>query len=351
MLYYFYNRGLDAILSTTGWLSLKTPHTQHYQLLAFSDAKQAQNAIKSNLKQFNKTSSRHTTILKQTNIKNRHPLSSTPQSECSVIITHFSELVQELQKLKNIKIVTSEDVLPVTLPKLSATENTQNQKIPSIETFLAPQIINEVPLAQFTTEPPLAQVTNELPLVQVTNEPPLTHITEEQQSVQTEEESQPTPIFYQQKQTTNQILRIQSQLSPHGNPFLEKSIDLCEKMEQVYEEAEKVSLTYHSLLLDIDAQIQDELHYIEFNSLTPEELLTFSLHLQELRIKRRMVKDSLYIAELLQRPPYQKLPNHFSEIASKLEHLKHRSYVLKSPNNYTHDGARDHLPDDIYYNT
>lgn len=118
------------------------------------------------------------------------------------------------------------------------------------------------------------------------------------------------------------------------NSFVEKLHFSATSMKELYSESREILADYEAILIDIESQLEDELHFIEFNVLNAEESVKFSWKLHELRKKRRYLKDAIYAANLFNQTFLSM--NCFEHLSSKLEGLSHRNYHLRSPEHFEH---------------
>ena len=89
-------------------------------------------------------------------------------------------------------------------------------------------------------------------------------------------------------------------------------------------------------LSTVDKEIQDELHFLEFNRLGAAEGYLVYQRLRELRTKRRNVKDSAIIATYLTELLCGITQNKLSDFHSRLEKLRSRKYKLREPEYFIH---------------
>lgn len=107
-------------------------------------------------------------------------------------------------------------------------------------------------------------------------------------------------------------------------------------LTKVYQNIEEIFLHYGEELHRIDSQIEDELHYIEFSDANASHCSKAYKRLQELRVKRRCIKDSIQLAELMAQNLGSDLPQRMKQISEKINQWDERSYMVRVPEEFNH---------------
>lgn len=107
-------------------------------------------------------------------------------------------------------------------------------------------------------------------------------------------------------------------------------------LDKIFHHIKDISNHYGDALRNIDAQITDELHYVEFADADIQHCVKSYKRLQELRVKRRCVKDSMLMANLLVRSMGMELPRKLSNVSEKINHLDQRTYMVRVPEEFQH---------------
>lgn len=114
---------------------------------------------------------------------------------------------------------------------------------------------------------------------------------------------------------------------------------LLDIMEEAVEFREQAEAFTNSRLSTVDREIQDEMHFLEFNQVNAMEGFKIYQRLRELRLKRREVKDSAiigsYLEDLLAGIGREKL----SEMRKRLSGLRSRKYALREPGTFVHESS------------
>ncbi|MFI3254069.1 MAG: hypothetical protein R3Y63_06985 [Eubacteriales bacterium] len=288
-MYYFFNRGIDSVLTTSGWIEYKQISKGDYKLFAVEKKNKPTDVYQEFLKKYGKTSAKQTVLLVEKNLCNKRPKKlKISDTEANVIRNGYLSLVAFLSSHKKTCTQSSAVLFPVT--EKSLPKNTNNQS------------------NQPTAEPlPLVLLSD----IQVMEAPPLS------------------------KEESN-ILRIQREVPMENADFIMATLDTMENLKNIIIQGQEIQKNNEALLKNIEGQIQDELHFLEFNELDQEQTLKFTEKLQNLRVQRRNLKDDLFVANLLLNQNYNHFFKDFPQIQSKIDHLTQRSYVVKAPENYEH---------------
>lgn len=118
---------------------------------------------------------------------------------------------------------------------------------------------------------------------------------------------------------------------------LAQDIDAAAQLlDKIFHHIEDISKHYGDALRDIEAQISDELHFVEFADVDACRCVKSYKRLQDLRVKRRCLKDSMLMANLLVRTMGKELPKKLSNVSEKINHLDERTYEVRVPNEFQH---------------
>lgn len=273
---YFYNEGLDAVLTTKGWIEFNELDGESYLLLAVSNDRDIEEIYANVLGKYTSTITRSTVIISEDTLLNER-LKPTVLMDKDITVLH--SCVKQL-----IQILIS-----------------RNAQIVDVSRIISNKIDDKI-----TT------------IVQV-----------------------PQQAFSQIKTSTTDtdsdgMLRIKNEFYNEKNDYVEEAVILLEKSVEIYHKSKEILSKYVDMLKDVEQQINDELHYIEFNQLDEADALKFANNLHKLRNKRRMLKDCLFTANLMLKQFDDDKIEQLNYIHSKLEHLNDRSYVIRSPENFNH---------------
>ena len=123
-------------------------------------------------------------------------------------------------------------------------------------------------------------------------------------------------------------------ISSDGAAMFEQLLDI---MDEAVAFREQVEAFTNSRLSTVDREIQDEMHFLEFNQVNAMEGFKIYQRLRELRLKRREVKDSAiigsYLEDLLAGIGREKL----AEMRKRLAGLRSRKYALREPGSFVHE--------------
>lgn len=129
---------------------------------------------------------------------------------------------------------------------------------------------------------------------------------------------------------------LKSSLSFDGYHLTQDIGDAAFLLGKIFKNIEDICLNYGGTLRDLDAQISDELHFIEFADMGDSSSAKSYKRLQDLRVKRRCVKDSMKIADLLVKTIGTDLPDKLSYVSDKITNWDERSYMVRVPEEFKH---------------
>lgn len=273
-MYYFYNRGLGAILTTQGWITWNKFSEKPYLLLALSPKENPPQVQKDLSAHFKKGHAKHLSILNQSKIANKQVTAVAIQPvESSFLTGQGPQLVAYIIKHFKTQQITSQTFFPLS-----------NMTLPPTNPEPSP--------------PP---------------EPP--------QNLELDEEK---------------YLTLKSSLSVETYQLPQQLLSAATSLSEILQQIQDISTYYPQLLKDIDAQIEDELHYLEFTTIPPEESAQLLARLQNLRIKRRYLKDSIYIANLLPSERLASFAKNLNGVSQKIKSLDKREYQVRAPEDFPH---------------
>lgn len=127
--------------------------------------------------------------------------------------------------------------------------------------------------------------------------------------------------------------RIKKELK-FNNDFIDDTIAMTKNVNDMYNLCKEISIYYPTILHEIDAQTQDQLHYVEFHKLNVFKAYKLSVKLHNLRIKRRIIKDKLNTANWLLANLDEDDVSKLNQVAFKLEKLGERRYFIRDPKSF-----------------
>lgn len=266
---YIYNEGLDAVLTTKGWIKFSSIGDDSYLLIAFTNDSDIENIKANVIGKYTSTITRSTIIISEDVLLNGR-IRPTTLMEKHITILH--SCVNQL-----IQILITKNAQKVNASRITSYNETQHEAKP-IEHHKIPAT----------------------------------------------------------GQDSDGVLRIKNVLCNDMNDFVEESLIFLKKSEEIYSKSIKILSNYDEMLSEVELQINDELHYIEFNKLDESSALEFANNLHKLRNERRKLKDGLFTANLMIKQFDEDKIEKLNLIQSKLEHLSDRSYVVRSPENFSH---------------
>lgn len=135
------------------------------------------------------------------------------------------------------------------------------------------------------------------------------------------------------KQNVEDLARVKKELR-FNNVYIDETLDMTKRLNQIYEQSKEISLYYPKILSEIDGQIQDELHYVEFNKLNIFKAHKLAKKLHKLRIKRRNIKDKINTANWLLGALDDERVGLINNVAFKLDELGDRRYYIRDPKSF-----------------
>lgn len=95
----------------------------------------------------------------------------------------------------------------------------------------------------------------------------------------------------------------------------------------------KVAL-FSSTILKCESQIQDEMHYLEFTNISTFEFFQIAKRIKDIRRERRMAKDLIEAALILEDIITFFKIEKTEDIIKKLEKKNNRSYTIRNPRSF-----------------
>lgn len=290
-MYVLFNHGFDAYLTTKGWkteFTLKNKNRKHKLIIITKDA-QIQK-----IKDYIKVNSKFLTR--------------------GVALIDVETLAKELPQ-KTIKFSNDEE----RLMKKNVQQIVQSMIICNAQKVNSCQIFNN-------QIPKIINITQEQP----TQAPPIK-----------EQPTQAPPIKNKKIKTQNMedLARIKKELR-FNKVFIDETIEMTKRVNQIYEMSKEISIYYPKILSEIDGQIQDELHYVEFNKLNMFKAHKVTRKLHKLRIKRRNLKDKIDTANWVLGALNDVCVGELNHVAFKLDELGERRYFIRDPKSFKRNSEK-----------
>lgn len=283
-MYYFYNRVLGSILTVNGWFSLDSMSLQIHQLVAVKDSL---GLTKTMCQTCGKVAMYQTIIVSDEKIRTGLP--SLVQATDSVI--------KATEKAAHILLTYLRQ--EGTLEQVKSTEFFPFVPVPR------PQAVTDI----------LEKPTQELDLN--------SGLSQEREMIK---------MFKQFDE--EEMLSLKSNFKVGDYEFAKEITTMTTMFQRVFSHAEEITLYYDTLLKEIEQQIEDELHFVEFSAVNVEvSVITFQ-KLQDLRLKRRCVKDSIVIANLLLKTNLSEGVSKLQKVAERISDMDDRSYLVKQPDEF-----------------
>ncbi|MFI3254616.1 MAG: hypothetical protein R3Y63_09810 [Eubacteriales bacterium] len=313
-MYYFYNQFLESILTAERWASAQDLQSRPYSFLTCPDLDKGKEVLRSLKSTFDKEQIRHIILLKEERAKKpaKWPTAlENPQGDESKIVEIHSGIVAYLLQTQGTFVQLRESSALFSLPN-------HNNASP-------PVVVEDVRIFDQVLKNVTVEV---LPLV--------TEVPEEREPLNFESvHSQ----FNAQKKSS-QVIRqedgilLKGSLRFHDYQLALDIVQISQLLSDVFENIEEIALHYGGLLRDVDAQIEDQLHFIEFFDLDANRCVTAYKRLQELRVKRRCIKDSMQLADLLVKQLGNDFPQRLHHISKKITHWDERTYAVRVPDEF-----------------
>lgn len=278
-MYILYNNGIDAYLTNKGWKTYTAllNKNKNYQLIIVKNANPKLQEIKNCLEKNSKTIAKGVILINVVDITDDFPKMTVDFSNQvrHVLKSGASALVSLLMQCECLKIKST-----IIFPR-----NQINGKV-------APELLEKQAKEEVTTKKAMKSGL-----------------------------------------TLEDLNRVKSQIK-YNNDFINDTITMTRSVNSVYKQATEISIYYKIILQEIDGQIQDELHFVEFNRLGVFRSKKFTKNLNKLRNKRRYIKDQLNTANMLLKSLSNDEVEKLNEVAIKLDKLNSRRYLIRSPKNF-----------------
>lgn len=138
------------------------------------------------------------------------------------------------------------------------------------------------------------------------------------------------------KQNIEDLARIKKELR-FNNEYINQTKVITKMVNNIYEQSKEISIYYPKILREIDGQIQDELHYVEFHKLNIFKAHKLSKKLHKLRIKRRNIKDKISTANWFLDAINDLTIEELNNLAFRIEKLNDRRYYIRDPKSFKHN--------------
>lgn len=316
-LYYYYNQFLESILTAERWASAHDLQHRPHSFLS-SPHLEGGKAVLSGLKaRFGKEEVKYIILLKEDRAKRPNkwpaPLQSVgSQDEREVMIAMHAGIVAHLLHNESAQVQLRESSTLFPLPQHSG--------------FAPPVVVEDVRIFDQVVKDVTVEVVptiSELP------------------GKKTVDYDQIHRCFLEKKKSSMEIdengeILLKSSFSFHDYQISAEMREIALRLEHVFQNVEDICLNYGEILRDLDAQIEDELHYIEFFDLDASRCVKAYKRLQELRVKRRCIKDSMQLADLFVKQLGTDLPQRLNHVSDRINHWDKRIYTVRVPEEFKH---------------
>lgn len=356
-MYYYYHQHLQSILAAERWVTAEELRERPYSLLGVATHKEASQLFARVKLALGKEIGSHITVMKEATVikPDTWPLKTYGSADLhgQVLANHpkllayffTSELgfYQLNDSSKLIPITKPELIIPYEVPPIRSIED--ETPIYEENVLHSMQVDTPIPslhMSAGTTETSTASTSSTAVLPSSSN----STVTETSQGQNNQNK---VVVDFQQlhrnfqgekkysaKKEDGKIILENPSLSFDGYQLAQDIDQAAQLLEKIFQHIEDISSHYGDALRDIDAQISDELHYVEFSDADTQHCVKSYKRLQELRVKRRCVKDSMLMANLLVRSMGMELPKKLSTVSEKINHLDQRTYVVRVPEEFQH---------------
>lgn len=313
-MYYFYNQSLRAILTAERWANAQDLQSRPHSFLTVSTlegGKEVLNSLKTN---FGKDTVKFVILLKEERAKKTtkwpSPLPHGGGDSADMVAKHGSIVAFLLQNPKKlVQLRESSTLFP-----LSNTSYTEPVVVEAVHIF--DTVLTDVPM-EFLSSSGEEPSKSDLDFGQVHSQ------------------------FTAKKKSTQMVgddgdITLKSSLNFQDYQLTQDVREISHMIAQVFDNVEDICMNYGEILRNLDAQIEDELHFIEFFDVDASRCVKAYKRLQELRVKRRCVKDSMQLADLFVKQLGTDLPQRLSHISEKIEHWDKRNYTVRVPDEFKH---------------
>lgn len=314
-LFYFYNQFLESILTAERWATAEELQNRPYSFLAAPTLEGGKEVL-SRLKQtFGKDAVKYILLLKEERAKkpSKWPASlvTSQGSKTTMIASHGAMVSHILQcERGNVQLRESSTLFPLSGDKGKTTP------IVVEEVYIFDQFSPEIQVEVLPTS-------EDLPPGEDLDYHSLHQGYAEKKNLTTVEEN-------------GKILFLKSSHDFDGYKMTQEMKEAFQVLEHLFQDVEDVFMNYAEILHNLEAQIEDELHFIEFADVDAGRCVKSYKRLQELRVKRRCMKDSMQLADLLVKNLGMDFPQRLQHISKKIQHWNQRTYTLRVPDEFQH---------------
>ena len=122
-----------------------------------------------------------------------------------------------------------------------------------------------------------------------------------------------------------------------GNDSVALSDDLLAVLERYMELKIVLAPSLSPALSSVEKEITDELHFVEFANANAADGYKSFRRLQELRLKRRAIKDTDLVAHILGKLLSSVTPDSLSAAKRDIDGMKNRKYRVRAPETFQHE--------------
>ncbi len=314
-MFYFYNQFLETILTAERWATAEDLQSRPHSFLSsptLAEGKEVLSRLKS---AFGRENAKYIMLLKEERAKKASKWPTrvpTSKGNATIMTANHGAIITHLLKNERgfVHLRESSSLFP--LPQ-SGGES-------------VPVVVEDVQLFDVI----LPQVTVEV-MPELTEETPKKEINFHEIHRNFGEEKQLSMV-----EADGKVAFLKSSLQFSGYKLAEEINEVNGKLQGIYQDIDDIFRSYGDILHHIDSQIEDELHFIEFSTVSASQCIHSYRHLQELRVKRRCIKDSIQLAELLAQNLGTDLPQRLSHVSEKIQQWDQRSYMLRVPEEFNH---------------
>ncbi len=314
-MYYFYNQFLETILTAERWATAEDLLQRPHSFLSSPSLDIGKEVLTRLKTAFGKDAVKYIVLLKEDRAKkpNKWPanLPTSKGDPKGMVAFHGAIITHLLQHERGtVQLRESSSLFPM----------------PNGGGASAPVIVEDVKIFDQVMENVTVEVVptvTDLPQKKVLNFQELHQQFEEKKRLSTVEED-------------GRTVMLKSSHSFQGYQLTKDIREASHIMDKVFQDMEDILVNYGQVLRDLDAQIEDELHFVEFADVDASRCVKSYKRLQELRVKRRCVKDSMQLADLLVKNLGTDLAKRLNHVSDKINHLDERMYTLRVPEEFKH---------------
>lgn len=314
-MYYFYNQSLRAILTAERWASADDLQNRPHSFLCFPSLEGGKEVLNRLKTAFGKETIRYVILLKEDRVKKPSkwpsPLKQGGGNSTDMVAKHGSLITFLLQSTqKFVQLRESSTLFPIS----------------TVGSSVTPVVVETVHFFDQV----LTDVTVEV-VATATEEPEKATLDFQQVHSQFSAKKKSSMLA-----TENGDITLKSSLNFQDYLLTQDLREISDLITHVYQNIEEICLNYGEILRSLDAQIEDELHFIEFFDVDASRCVKSYKRLQELRVKRRCVKDSMQLADLFMKQLGTDLPKKLHHVSEKIDHWDKRHYSVRVPDEFKH---------------